>query len=190
MCTAIIASSAKSTDRQIYAWRGVIDYLGVKERETCVYVSRALRIMILHDPAAELEKMRERMVSRIALPKALSSSIGPSELIFNTLTKEFPKAYIQKAINEDLSVEKTVKDIFAKERAHPEYIPAYHAMNMETFIFTLFTGILHSCIPHSSSVTSFIRFPSSKGFKTIEELFKIYPPYRWNLYDMEEPVRM
>jgi|GEM_PF-6239232 len=182
-----ISLSLKDQHSKICTWRNIIEYLSEKDRKILTRVCQALRIMVLHDPAADLEKMRERRTIWVVPPKSLTESIGLSELFFNSFKE--PLSDIQQLISKDPNVDKVMRDIFAKEKAHLQYIPAYHAMNMETFITMLFIGIIHSCIPHSSPITSFIRFPSLKGPKTIEELFKMYPPNQYTGYDWAEPVR-
>lgn len=182
-----ITLSSKKQSLYLSAWRNIIEHLSERDHKICACICHTLRIMALHDPAANLEKMRERRALWVIPLKPLSPSIGPSELFLNSLKESLPD--IQQLMSEDPNVDKVIRDIFAKERINPEYIPVYHAMNMETFIAMVFVGIVHSCIPHSSSVTSFIRFPCPKGPKMIKELFQIYPPDQYLGYDWADPVK-
>jgi len=71
-----IALHSKNQYSIMCAWRNVIEYLSEQDRKILTLVCHALRIMALHDPAAVLEKMRERRAIRVVPTKSLSESIG------------------------------------------------------------------------------------------------------------------
>src|SRR5689334_11838383 len=96
---SISFSCSKEKYSLICAWRNIIEHLSDQDRRICMRVCRDLRVMILHDPAANLEKMRERRAMWSIPSKALTESIGPSELFFNSRDR-FPSGIYQ-SIMED-----------------------------------------------------------------------------------------
>jgi len=166
------------------AWRRIIHCLTEKEQGICALVSRRLRTLALYDPSIDLENMHKRKAVRIGPITALPQAYGPCHhfLYSDSLSLEDSfeiEEFIQSRTQKDPYVAKTVLDVCKIESIHPEYIPLYHAMNITTYIFSLFTRILLKMpyLPNEKFPCSapIIRFPSPDGPKTIEELFRQYP---------------
>ncbi len=178
-----IKTPASEDQLPVGVWSHIIDYLPDSDRRSCALVSHRLEIIDLYDPSADLEKMGIRKAASMPQITSVSFTPGPSQMFLFSNPKspeELNKIRsISVKMQVDPNVAKTVLNICGLETLNPEYIPFYHAMNLPTYVFSLFTRILLSMpylpfekFPCSSPL---IRFPSPDGPKTVQDLFEQYP---------------
>jgi hypothetical protein len=175
----------------VRAWRCTIDYLTEKEQDAYALVCKRFAILVICDPSADLEEMEKRKKA-IGNSKPISSdlqrsTIGPtSRFFFNhprsdrTSTQQIHKQ-IRGEMEDDPTIDQTVRSVCAIESAYPDYIPLYHGGKLEALIYMLFTRVLLST-PYIPEMEKFpcsnplIKFPSPSGPKTIGEALSGFPP--------------
>lgn len=196
-CQSTVAKSqCKEITLPVAAWQRVISYLMSEERSLCALVSKRLAILSLCDPSAELEKISQ-IKTKCTRVSTVKQSTGPSECFFNSssLSSEASEC-IQKIkieIQKDANSLKTIQDVFTIESLFRQYFPIYHAMELNTFLLSYFTKALLSTpyldtesFPCSPPI---LRFPSSKGFKSMDAFLLQCPMQDSQWHDHKPEVR-
>jgi hypothetical protein len=161
----------------------VMSFLPQNDRGSAASVSQRFEHVVNHPTFSELENMRKRRAKSIS-PKTQQPTkiMGPTRKFLmadpTSGSEKYQVSTIKVKMDGDRNVAKLVLTICSIEDESPQYIPFYHAMNLNTYLFSMFTRILLS-IPYQDNEfpcsNPLIRFPESHGPKTVDELFAQHP---------------